>query len=319
MSESRTHQRPIICVAIRPKTDDDRHGLQRALSELAQQDPTIRIETESPGGSTTICGMSELHLEAICHRIVCEYEVQIEIGKPKVIYLETIRKQSEAEGKYVRAVSGHCVYGHVKLRLEPLEPGSDYQFVDESSEGTVPQKFLEAINSGIQQGMKGGVLAGCEMVGVRAIFYDGSYHVEDSNETAFKIAASMAFKEAARKANPVILEPFMLIEVVTPEDLAGVIVGDLSFRRGRIEGMEARAGSLVISAFVPLAELIGYATHMRSETKGRASCSINFVCYEELRHVGDSGAEEAGVVANRPKGPTVGRGHAAAKPDSESE
>jgi len=317
MSESRTHQRPIICVVIRPKTDDDRHGLQRALSELAQQDPMIRIETESPDGPTTISGMSELHFEVICDRIVREYKVQIEIGKPKVIYLETIREQSGAEGKYVRAVSGHCVYGHVKLRLEPLEPGSDYQFVDESSEGTVPQKFLEAINSGIQQGMKGGVLAGCEMVGVRAIFYDGSYHVEDSNETAFKIAASMAFKEAARKANSVILEPFMLIEVVTPEDLAVVIVGDLSFRRGRIEGMETRAGSLVISAFVPLAELIGYATHMRSETKGRASCSINFVCYEELRHAGDSGAEKTGVVANRPKGPTAGRGHAAAKPDSE--
>jgi len=317
MSESSTHKRPIISVVVRPKTEDDRRSLQRALSELAQQDPTIRIETESPVGQTTIGGMSELHLGVICDRIVREYKVQIEIGMPKVIYLETIRKQSEAEGKYVRAVSRHCIYGHVKLRLEPLEAGGDYQFIDESSEGTVPQKFLEAINSGIQLGMKGGVLAGCETVGVRAIFYDGSYHVEDSNEMAFKIAASIAFKEAARKANPVILEPFMLIEVVTPEDLAGVIVGDLSFRRGRIEGMEARAGSLVISAFVPLAELIGYATHMRSETKGRASCSINFVCYEELRHAGDSGAEEAGVVANRPKGPTAGRGHAAAKPDSE--
>jgi elongation factor G len=317
MSESSSHQRPIICVVIRPKTEDDRPSLQQALSELARQDPTIRIETESPNGQATVAGMGESHLEVICDRIVREYKVQIEIGKPKVIYLETIRKQSEAEGKYVRAVSGHCVYGHVKLRLEPLEPGGDYQFVDESPEGTVPRKFLEAINSGIQQGMKGGVLAGCETVGVRAIFYDGSYHVEDSNEMAFKIAASMAFKEAARKANPVILEPFMLIEVVTPEDFAAVILGDLSFRRGRIEGMEARTGSLVISALVPLAELIGYATHMRSSTQGRASYSMTFARYEEARHAGDSGAEEGGVVANRPKGPTVGRGHAAAKPDSE--
>jgi elongation factor G len=319
MSESSTHKRPIICVVIRPKTDDDRQSLQRALSELAQQDSTIGIETESPDGQTTISGMGELHLEVICDRIVREYKVQIEIGKPKVIYLETIRKQSEAEGKYVRAVSRHCIYGHVKLRLEPLKAGSDYQFIDESSAGAVPRKFLEAINSGIQESMKGGVLAGCEMVGVRAILYDGSYHVEDSNEMAFKIAASMAFKEAARKANPVILEPLMLIEVVTPEDFAAVIMGHLSFRRGRIESMEIRAGSLVINALVPLVELIGYATHMRSSTQGRASYSMNFARYEEAPHVGDSGAEEAGVVANRPTGPTAGRGHAAAKPDSESE
>lgn len=319
MSEPSTHQRPIICVVVWPKTNDGDQSLQRALSELAQQDPTIRIETESPDGQTTISGMGELHLEAICDCVVREYKVEIGIAKPKVIYLETIRMQSEGEGKYVRAFSRHCMYGHVKLRLEPLKAGGDYQFIDESSEGAVPRKFLEAINLGIQEGMKGGVLAGCEMVDVRAILCDGSYHGEDSNEIAFKIAASMAFKEAARKANPVILEPLMSIDVVTPEDFAGVIMADLSFRRGRIEGMEIRAGSLVISAIVPLVELIGYATYMRSSTRGRASYSINFARYEEAPHSGDSGAEEAGVVANRPKGPTEGRGRAAAKWDSESE
>ncbi|MGA3087598.1 MAG: hypothetical protein ABSD75_03235 [Terriglobales bacterium] len=319
MSEASTHKRPIIRVVIKPKIDDDHQSLQRALSELAQQHPTVKIETGSPDKQTIISGMDELNLEVICDRIVREYKIQIEIGKPKVIYLETIRKQAEAEGKYVRAVSGHCIYGHVKLRLEPLEAGSDYQFIDESSEGAFPRKFLDAINSGIQQGMKGGVLAGCEMVDVRAIFYDGSYHAEDSNEMAFRIASAMAFKEAARKASPVILEPLMSIEVVTPEDFAGVIMGELSFRRGRIEGMEIRAGSPVISALVPLIELIGYATHVRSSTHGRASYSMNFAHYEEVPHSGDSGAEEAGVVANRPKGPTAGKGHAAAKPDSESE
>jgi len=319
MSEALTNKRPIISVIISPKRDGDRDALQRALSELAQQDPTIRIEPESLAGQTTISAMSELHLEIICDRIVREHKVQIDAGSPKVIYLETIRKKSEAEGKYVRAVSRHSIYGHVKLKLEPRDAGSGYQFVNESPEGAIPTEFLEPINLGIQGGMKGGVLAGYEMVDVRAILYDGSHHMGDSSEMAFRIAASMAFKEAARKANPVVLEPIMSIEVVTPEDFVGIILGDLSRRRGRIEGMEHRSGSLVVRAHVPLAEMITYAIHMRSMAQGRASYSMQFVGYEEAPHTGESGNDEAGAVASRPKGPKSGSGHAAAKLDSDSE
>jgi elongation factor G len=247
VSESNPHNRPILFVVISPKTDHDRQSLQQALSDLAQQDPTIRIKTEPRDGKTIISGMGELHLEVICDRIVHEYKVQVEIGKPKVIYLETIRKESEAEGKYIRAISRHYMYGHVKLRLEPREVGSGYQFVDESSDGAVPREFVEPINLGIQEAMKGGILAGYEVIDLRAVLHDGSYHVGDSNEMAFKIAASIAFKEAARKASPVVLEPVMSVEVVVPEDFAGAIMGDLSSRRGRIEAMEHRAGSLVIT------------------------------------------------------------------------
>jgi elongation factor G len=319
VTESNTHNRPIISVVISPKNDDDRQSLQRALSDLAQQDPTIRIETESLDGQTTIGGMSELQLEVICDRIVHEYKVQIDIGKPKVIYLETIRKKSEAEGKFIRAMSRRYMYGHVKLRLEPREAGSGYQFIDEISEGAVSREFVEPVNLGIQEAMKGGILAGYEMIDVRAVLYDGSYHVGDSNEMAFKIAACIAFKEAARKASPVILEPVMLIEVVTPEGFAGTIMEDLSLRRGRIEGMEHRAGSQVIAAIVPLAEILGYAMHMRSIAQGRAEYSLHFVHYEAAPHTGESGADEAGVTANRPKGPKAGSGFAAAKLDPESE
>ncbi len=320
MSESNTHDRPIISVVISPKSNDDRQSFLRALSDLAQQDPTIKIETESSDGQTTISGMGELHLEAICDRIVHEYKVQIDIGKPKVIYLETIRKKSEAEGKYIRAISRHYMYGHVKLRLEPRDAGSGYQFIDEISEGAVPRQFVEPVNLGIQEAMKGGILAGYEMVDVKAALYDGSYHDVDSNEMAFKIAGSIAFKEAARKASPVLLEPVMAVEVVTPEDYAGVVMGDLSSRRGRIEGMEHRAGSQVIKAIVPLAEMFGYATHMRSITQGRrAEYSMCFARYEAGPRGGESGAEAAGVPANKPKGPTARNGFAAADLDVESE
>jgi elongation factor G len=319
VSESKTHSRPIISAVISPKSDDDRRSFQRALSDLAQRNPTIRIGTESIAGQTIISGMDELHLEAICDRIVHKYKVQLNVGKAKVIYLETIRKSSEAEGKYVRFMSRHCMYGHVRLRLEPLEAGTGYQFVNEISEGTVPLEFVEPINLGIQAAMKGGILAGYEMIDVRAVLYDGSYHVGDSNEMAFKIAASMAFKEAARKANPVILEPVMSIEVVTPEDFAGGIMADLSLRRGRIEGTEHRAGSLVITAIAPLAEMIGYAMDMRSITQGRAEYSMHFAYYEAAPCTGDSGADEAGATASGPKGPKAGSGFAAAKLDPKSE
>lgn len=319
MSESSTVNRPIICVVLKPKNDDDRPSLERALNELAQQDPTCRVEMQSPDGKITVSGMSELQLEMIFDRIIGEHKIQIEMEKPEIIYLETIRKKAEAEGKYVRAISGRGMYGHVQLRLEPLEAGYEYQFINESSEACVPQKFLEAISSGIQQAMKSGVLAGGRMVNVRAALCGGSYHEGNSNEFAFKIAASMAFIEAARKANPVILEPLMSIEVATSHDFAGMVTGDLSFRRGRIEGMKTDAKSLVVSAMVPLAELIGYATHLRASTQGRASYAMKFARYEQVPQDGDSGAGEAGVVLTKPREPIAGRGKAVAKRDSEIE
>jgi elongation factor G len=249
--------------------------------------------------------MSELHLEVICSRMLHEYKIQLDVGNPRVIFVETIRKQAEAEGKYMRQTGGRGQYAHVKLRLEPREPGSDYQFVDEITEGAVPPEFVEPVNFGIQEAMKAGILAGHEMVDLRAVLYDGSYHDVDSNEMAFKIAGSMAFKEAACKAIPVIMEPVMSVEVVTPEDFVGSIMGDLSFRRGRIEGMEHRAGSQVITAVAPLAEMLGYATQMHSITQGQAEYSMQFDHYEAAPRTGESGADEAGVTANRPKGPTT--------------
>jgi elongation factor G len=277
----------------------------------------MKVEEGPTDGETVISGMGELHLESICDRISREYKIQLDVGEPKVIYLETIRKHAEAEGKYIRQVGGRGQYAHLKLRLEPREPGSGYEFVDEIKDGAVPSEFVERVDLGIQEAMKGGVLAGHEMVDVRAVLYDGSYHVGDSNEMAFRIAGSMAFKEAARKASPVVLEPVMSVEVTTPEDFAGAIVGDLSRRRGWIERMEHRAGSQVIRAIVPLATMIGYAPHMRSITQGRVSYSMNFARYEEVPRGYESGGDEAGVTANKPKRPQAGSSFAAAPLDEE--
>jgi len=273
---------PVISVAVEPKTKADQEKMGMALSKLAQEDPTFKVHTDPDSGQTIISGMGELHLEIIVDRMMREYKVEANVGKPQVAYRETIRKKSEAEGKYIRQTGGRGEYGHAKIRLEPQEPGKGYEFVNEIVGGSVPKEFIKPIDQGIKEAMEGGVLAGYEMVDVKAILYDGSYHDVDSNEMAFKIAGSMAFKEAARKASPVLLEPVMSVEVVTPEDYAGVIMGDLSSRRGRIEGMEHRAGSQVIKAIVPLAEMFGYATQMRSNTQGRAEYSMHFARYEEV-------------------------------------
>jgi len=272
---------PVISVAVEPKTKADQEKMGMALSKLAQEDPTFKVHTDPDSGQTIISGMGELHLEIIVDRMMREYKVEANVGKPQVAYRETIRKKSEAEGKYIRQTGGRGQYGHAKIRLEPQEPGKGYEFVNEIIGGSVPKEFIKPIDQGIREAMEGGVLAGYEMVDVKAILYDGSYHDVDSNEMAFKIAGSMAFKEAARKASPVLLEPVMSVEVVTPEDYAGVIMGDLSSRRGRIEGMEHRAGSQVIRSIVPLAEMFGYATQMRSSTQGRAEYSMHFARYEE--------------------------------------
>jgi elongation factor G len=272
---------PVISVAVEPKTKADQEKMGMALAKLAQEDPTFKVHTDPDSGQTIISGMGELHLEIIVDRMMREYKVEANVGKPQVAYRETIRRKSEAEGKYIRQTGGRGQYGHAKIRLEPNEPGKGYEFINDVIGGSVPKEFIKPIDQGIKEAMEGGILAGYEMVDVKATLYDGSYHDVDSNEMAFKIAGSMAFKEAARKASPVLLEPVMSVEVVTPEDYAGVIMGDLSSRRGRIEGMEHRAGSQVIHAIVPLAEMFGYATHMRSSTQGRAEYSMHFARYEE--------------------------------------
>ena len=279
--ESITFAVPVISVAVEPKTKADQEKMGMALGRLAQEDPTFKVHTDPDSGQTIISGMGELHLEIIVDRMMREYKVEANVGKPQVAYRETIRKKTEAEGKYIRQTGGKGQYGHVKIRLEPQEPGKGYEFVNETTGGSVPKEFIKPVDQGIKEALEGGILAGYPMVDVKAILYDGSYHDVDSNEMAFKIAGSMAFKEAARKASPVLLEPVMAVEVVTPEDYAGAIMGDLSSRRGRIEGMEHRAGSQVISGIVPLAEMFGYATQMRSSTQGRAEYSMHFARYEE--------------------------------------
>ena len=272
---------PVISVAVEPKTKSDQEKMGIALSKLAQEDPTFKVNTDPDSGQTIISGMGELHLEIIVDRMMREFNVQANVGKPQVAYRETIRKESKAEGKYIRQTGGSGQYGHVRIRLEPNEPGKGYEFVNEVVGGVIPKEFIKPVDQGIKEAMEGGVLAGYEMVDVKAILYDGSYHDVDSNEMAFKIAGSMAFKEAARKASPVLLEPVMSVEVVVPEEYMGTIIGDLSSRRGRIEGIEHRAGSQVIKAMVPLAEMFGYATNMRSNTQGRATFSMHFSRYEE--------------------------------------
>ena len=279
--ESITFAVPVISVAVEPKTKADQEKMGLALAKLAQEDPTFKVHTDPDSGQTIISGMGELHLEIIVDRMMREYKVEANVGKPQVAYRETIRRHAEAEGKYIRQTGGRGQYGHAKIYLDPQPPGTGYEFVNDIVGGSVPKEFIKPIDQGIREALEGGILAGYPMVDVKATLYDGSYHDVDSNEMAFKIAGSMAFKEAARKASPVLLEPVMSVEVVTPEDYAGAIMGDLSSRRGRIEGMEHRAGSQVIKAIVPLAEMFGYATHMRSSTQGRAEYSMHFARYEE--------------------------------------
>jgi elongation factor G len=272
---------PVIAVAVEPKTKSDQEKMGVALGKLAQEDPTFKVNTDPDSGQTIIAGMGELHLEILVDRMMREFNVQANVGKPQVAYRETIRKPAQAEGKYIRQTGGSGQYGHVRIRLEPNLPGKGYEFINDVVGGVIPKEFIKPVDQGIKEAMEGGVLAGYEMVDVKATLYDGSYHDVDSNEMAFKIAGSMAFKEAARKASPVLLEPVMSVEVVVPEEYMGTIIGDLSSRRGRIEGIEHRAGSQVIKAMVPLAEMFGYATNMRSNTQGRATFSMHFSRYEE--------------------------------------
>jgi elongation factor G len=278
--ESIEFAQPVISVAVEPKTKSDQEKMGMALNRLAQEDPTFKVHTDPDSGQTIISGMGELHLEIIVDRMMREYKVEANVGKPQVAYRETIRKAAEGEGKFIRQTGGSGNYGHAKIKLEP-NPGKGYEFVNDIVGGVVPKEYIKPIDQGIREALQGGVLAGYEVVDVKATLYDGSYHEVDSNEMAFKIAGSLAFKDAAKRAHPVLLEPVMSVEVVVPEEYMGTIIGDLNSRRGRIEGMEHRAGSQVIKANVPLSDMFGYATQMRSNTQGRATYSMHFNRYEE--------------------------------------
>ena len=271
----------VISVAIEPKTKADQEKMAMALSRLADEDPTFKVRTDEDSGQTIISGMGELHLEILVDRMKREHKVEANVGEPKVAFRETIRKKAEAEGKYIRQTGGSGNYGHCKLRVEPNEPGAGYLFVNEIKGGSVPKEYIKPIDQGVQGALELGILAGYPMVDVKVTLYDGSYHEVDSNEMAFKFAGSIAFKEAARHASPVLLEPVMAVEVTVPEEFMGVIIGDINSRRGRIEGMEHVSGSQVIKAMVPLKEMFGYVNDIRSSTQGRASYSMQFARYEE--------------------------------------
>ncbi|HEV8335744.1 MAG TPA: elongation factor G [Candidatus Polarisedimenticolia bacterium] len=272
---------PVIAVAIEPKTKADQEKLGGSLAKLAQEDPTFKIHTDPDTAQTIISGMGELHLEIITDRLVREFNVGVNIGKPQVAYKETIRKRAKAEGKYIKQTGGRGQYGHVKIELEPLAPGGGFVFENEIVGGAIPKEFIKPVETGIREAMQNGVLAGFEVRDVKVSLVDGSYHDVDSSEMAFKIAGSMAFKQAASHAEPVLLEPVMSVEVVVPEQYMGEVIGDLNSRRGRVEHMEVRAGTQVISARVPLAEMFGYATDLRSKTQGRATYTMHFNHYEE--------------------------------------
>ena len=270
---------PVISVAVEPKTKADQQKLGAALGKLTLEDPTFKVHTDPDSGQTIISGMGELHLEILVDRMMREFNVGANVGKPQVAYRETLRKRAGAEGRYIRQTGGRGQYGHVKLEVEPVA-GVGFEFVNQIYGGAIPREYFSAIEAGIKEAMEGGLLAGYALVDLRVTLLDGSYHEVDSSEIAFKIAASIGFKEAARRANPLLLEPVMSVEVVVPEEYMGDVMSDLNGRRGRIEGMELRAGSQVIKAVVPLAEMFGYATDMRSRTQGRGSHSMHFLRYD---------------------------------------
>ncbi|HEV3133254.1 MAG TPA: elongation factor G [Acidimicrobiia bacterium] len=274
---------PVISVAIEPKTKADQDKLGKALGALSEEDPTFQVRTDDDTGQTIISGMGELHLEVLVDRMMREFTVSANVGKPQVAYRETITVPvDKVEERYVRQTGGRGQYGHVIINLEPTGPGGGYEFVDKVTGGDIPREYIGAVDAGIQQAMDGGVIAGYPLVDMRATLTGGSYHDVDSSEMAFKIAGSMAFKKAARQAKPVLLEPIMAVEVVTPEDYMGDVIGDLSSRRGRVEGMEQRGNAQVVRSQVPLAEMFGYATDLRSRTQGRATYTMQFDSYQRV-------------------------------------
>ena len=280
--ESMEFPDPVISVAVEPKTKNDQEKMGIALQELAEEDPTFRVRTDQETGQTIISGMGELHLEIIVDRMLREFKVDCNVGNPQVAYRETIRKSAKAEGKFVRQSGGHGQYGHCWLELTPQEPGEGFTFENKIVGGVIPKEFINPIENGVREAMDNGVIAGYPMVDVKVTVYDGSYHEVDSSEMAFKIAGSMAFRNGAEKANPVLLEPYVKVEVIVPEEYMGDVMGDINSRRGRIEGMEARNGAQVINAFVPLSEMFGYSTDLRSKTQGRGNYSMEVSYYDEV-------------------------------------
>ena len=280
--ESIEFPEPVISIAIEPKTKADQEKLGTSLAKLASEDPSFRVKTDEETGQTIISGMGELHLEIIVDRLMREFKVEANVGKPQVAYRETVTKKVKVEGKFVRQSGGRGQYGHVWLEVEPQEPGKGYEFVDAIKGGVVPREYIPAVDKGIQEAMDTGVLAGFPVVDFKVTLIDGSYHEVDSSEMAFKIAGSMGFKEGCQKAGAVLLEPIMSVEVVVPEEYMGDVIGDLNSRRGRIMGMDSRAGAQVVSAMVPLAQMFGYATDVRSATQGRATYTMTFDHYEQV-------------------------------------
>jgi elongation factor G len=273
---------PVISVAVEPKTKADQEKMGIALNKLAEEDPSFRVSTDEESGQTLIAGMGELHLEIIVDRMKREFKVEAEVGAPQVAYRETIRSAVNKEYKYAKQSGGRGQFGHVYLKIEPQEPGSGYTFVDEIKGGVIPKEYVPAVDKGIQEAMTRGIQAGYPVEDIKVTLYDGSYHEVDSSEMAFKLAGSMGFREGARAANPVILEPIMKVEVEVPEDFMGDVIGDISKRRGQVNGMNERSGNKIVDAFVPLSEMFGYSTDLRSMTQGRATYAMEFDHYEEV-------------------------------------
>ncbi len=294
-------------------TDGDQQKLARALSRLADEIPSLTVSTNSTDGRVVLGVMSESQLESMCDQFSREYKIELLVDEPRVIYLETIPRTSEAEGRYIRQVGGHGNYGQVKLRLEPGPRGSGYQFANETAEGQIPQEFIEPIDRGIREAARLGILAGYGVVDFRAVLYDGSYHAEDSTELAFRFAGSIAFKEAARKASPIVLEPVMSVEAEVPEKYLSSVVREMNDRRGRIEGVDNRNASVAIQATIPLAELL------QSSARGRPAYPMRFAGYEPAPHGGWGGSDGSGVTANKPEGPRTRGGVASAWPEAEPE
>ena len=280
--ESMEFPDPVISVAVEPATKNDQEKMGIALQKLAEEDPTFRVHTDAETGQVIISGMGELHLQIIVDRMLREFKVDCKVGEPQVAYRETIRKQVKAEGKFVRQSGGHGQYGHCWLELIPQEAGEGFSFENKVVGGVIPKEFINPIEAGVRQAMESGVVAGYPMVDIKVIVYDGSFHEVDSSEAAFKVAGSMAFKAGAEKANPVLLEPYVKVEVTVPEEYMGDVIGDLNSRRGRIDGMEPRNGVQVINAFVPLSEMFGYSTDLRSKTQGRGNYSMEVSFYDEV-------------------------------------
>ena len=299
MLERMIFPEPVISQAVEPKTKADQEKMGVALNRLAQEDPSFRVRTDEESGQTIISGMGELHLEIIVDRMKREFGVEANVGKPQVAYREAIKKSVEVEGKFIKQSGGRGQYGHVWLKVEPNEAGKGYEFVDAIKGGTVPREYIPAVDKGLQETLPNGVLAGFPVVDVKVTLFDGSYHDVDSNENAFKMAASMAFKDGMRKANPILLEPMMAVEVETPENFVGNVIGDLSSRRGMIQGQEEVAGTMVIKAEVPLAEMFGYSTSLRSATQGRATYTMEFKHYAKVPPSGGPDDDEPASMALR--------------------